>query len=53
MPRRGRRRLCLHDLLCLGVDQFGDLGLIVLGQLPGLLALIAGLVVEEPTKGDF
>jgi hypothetical protein len=36
-----------------GLIVIGILGLIFLGQLPGLLALIAGLVVEEPTKGDF
>ncbi|MFX1301170.1 MAG: hypothetical protein ACFFAL_07300 [Promethearchaeota archaeon] len=36
-----------------GLIVIGILGLIFLGQIPGLLALIAGLIVEEPTKGDF
>ncbi len=36
-----------------GLIVIGILGLIFLGQLPGLLALIAGLIIEEPTKGDF
>ncbi len=36
-----------------GLIVIGILGLIFLGQLPGLLVLIAGLIVEEPTKGDF
>ena len=35
-----------------GLIVIGILGLIFLGSLPGLLALIAGLIVEEPTKGD-
>ena len=36
-----------------GLIVIGILGLIFMGSLPGLLALIAGLIVEEPTKGDF
>ncbi len=41
------------DLHKTGLIVIGILGLIFLGQLPGLLALIAGLIVEEPTKGDY
>ncbi|MDO8124708.1 MAG: hypothetical protein Q6364_10060 [Candidatus Hermodarchaeota archaeon] len=40
------------DLHKTGLIVIGILGLIFLGSLPGLLALIAGLIVEEPTKGD-
>jgi hypothetical protein len=35
-----------------GLIVIGILGIIFIGQLPGLLALIAALVVEEPTKAD-
>ena len=41
------------DLHKTGLIVIGILGLIFLGSLPGLLALIAGLIVEEPTKGDY
>jgi hypothetical protein len=40
------------DLHKTGLIVIGILGLIFLGSLPGLLALIAGLIAEEPTKGD-
>lgn len=41
------------DLHKTGLIIIGILGLIFLGTLPGLLTLIAGLIVEEPTKGDY
>ncbi len=41
------------ELHKIGLIVIGILGILFLGTLPGLLALIAGVIVEEPTKGDF
>jgi hypothetical protein len=38
------------DLHKMGLIIIGILGFLFLGTLPGILALIAGIIIEEPTK---